>query len=684
VVRTLDAALTASLNTHSRTPARSLTIEDHVLHYTPFQTPGTADALNDACVASDNSIIRVQVTRNGFASTCLVQRITDPTQGSQWANWSPLPGGSSNMFQDGSCAVSNSQGTLRAFAQCGTGSNALFVWTSTNNGQSWSGPVNVLLPPGGALIKGIASAGNNEVFFLYDVVGGEAVGCSFYSGGSWSALKSWTLAPLVASGGLAVAWNGSSYTLLYSDGATIATCVYAPTTNIWMSGAIVAPATSTAIARTALRLSLLNGVYTLVCVESDSGLLTGTTYSYPRLRQSVDLVHWSSGIIVHALTTLHGAVVVPLPTPVTGTAGASSYLASLTTVYKANLFQKTNSTQFLNVSPSVLSYQREERVGRPARLDVVIDNAGGVYNALIGSVTTNQPIELNASVVLSEGYTVGSPMPTTVDAVQVGIYHLSNITLVRSPQENQLHLVAFDASYLLDIVVRYQNTYSNQTLGFLIQEVCSRAGLLSVTLPTTTQVSQVVPAFVLQAGQTYRHALDELCTTYGLVYFLDQQETMQFRELSASDVAVWSYKPEIEMVSFGSSEQRANHIIVSGKQPHGGQIGALTTAEAYDDVHMQLVGLEKPLHHVDPKLTTTTQCAQKATLLLAQETRSRVVHTVTVPLNPALQLLDCITLTDSAAPIGTGQSATCRIMHSVVHYDAHKGTNEMQLTLEGV
>lgn len=165
---------------------------------------------------------------------------------------------------------------------------------------------------------------------------------------------------------------------------------------------------------------------------------------------------------------------------------------------------------------------------------------------------------------------------------------------------------------------------------------------------------------------------------------LDQNEVLQFRELSTSDVSVWSYQSEIEAVSFGSNDQRANHIVVSGKPPLGGQIGALTTAEAYDDAHLHLIGVERLLHYVDPKLTTTAQCSQKATFLMAQAVRSSGTHTVTIPLNPALQLLDSVTLTDSVAPGGSGQQTTCRITGSVAHYEAQHGIDTMQLTLEGL
>src|SRR5579884_2339972 len=258
MVRTLNPALVAALNSRTRVPALTLTIEDHVLHYALYQSPGSADAWNDACLASDSSLIRVQVTRGGFGFTSnfQVQRVTDPTQAAQWTTWTTLPGASGLIFEDGSCTVSNSAGTLRAFAQRGTGGNDLWAWTSSDNGASWNGPVSVVSPPGGALLKGIGSAGNNDVFFLYDVSGGEAMGCSFYSGGSWSALTTWTLPALSYGAGVAIAWANGQYTLVYSDSYSLYSCTYTPSGATWAAGPVIASATSTAIGRLAPRLSL--------------------------------------------------------------------------------------------------------------------------------------------------------------------------------------------------------------------------------------------------------------------------------------------------------------------------------------------------------------------------------------------------------------------------------------------
>ncbi len=685
MVRSIDSALLNALNATSRCPSLTLTVEDHIIHYAAYQSPSTADAWNDLCIAADNSIVRVQVTRGGtgFAANCQIQRVTDPTQAAQWANWTTLPGATGTMFQDGGCAISNSAGILHAFAQRGTGGNNLWVWTSMDNGVTWSGPVSVLVPPGSALLKGIGSAGNNDVFFLYDVSGGEAMGAAFYAGGSWSALTTWTLPTITYGEGLAPVWTGASYTIVYSDGYTLFSCVYTPATSSWSSSSVIAPSTNAAIGRIAPRITFADNLYTLTCIESDSGVMTGTVYSYPRLRQSADLLHWSNGLIVPDMVVSYGATAFKLPAPASGTAGARYYLVSMASIYSAIVFQTSNSNQFLSASASLLSYQRHEQVGKPARVELVLDNANGVYDSYVSSGGVYKPLGLNTTLVLSEGYLAGTP-PTISDVIKTGTYHLVQMQFVRTPTANFLHILALDLSRNLDLVARYQVSWSNQMVSYLITEICARAGLFGLQVPTTAQMSEIVTMFVLQAGQTYRHALDELCSIYGLHYFLDQNEVMQFRELSSSDPSVWSYQPEIESVTFGSDDQRANHVIVNGKPPVGGAIGALTSAEAYDAPHMHLIGLERIVYHVDQKLQTSAQCSQKAAFVLAEQQRLQVKHSVTVPLNPALQLLDGITISDSIAPTGSGQQATGRIVQSKVIYDAQKGVNEQQLLLEGM
>ncbi|GCE13111.1 hypothetical protein [Tengunoibacter tsumagoiensis] len=680
MVRALSPTLQLALNQVTRHPALSVVVEDHVQHYTLYQNPGTADAWNDACLASDGNVVRVQVPRGGtgFAASFLVQRITDPSQSSQWSHWITLPGSSGLLFQDGGCAIANSGGMLFAFAQQGTGGNTLLTWTSSTNGTTWSGPTSVVSPPGGALLKGIASAGNADVFFLYDVAGGESIGCCFWTGSNWTPLITWTLPTLPFGQGLAATWNSFIYTLIYSDGYSLATCSYDPSLDLWQSGFVIAPSTNTAISRIAPRLSFVDGLYLLTCLEQDNGALTGTVYSYPRLRQSVDLIHWSNGLPLPALSAHYGAVAFSLASSVSGSAGPRYYVATLASVLSAPAFQANNPAQTLDLSGAVLSYRRTERAGRPGELEVVLDNTNGVYSHLVTTGSSPQPLGLATSLVLSTGCLIGVPV-----LQKVGTYRVQTLRFERTPVQNQIVLQAQDLTFQLDLLSRYQGSYLNQTVSFLIQEICARAGLFEILLPLTTQMAQIIPGFVIQAGLSYRHALDELCLTYGLVYFLDQDEILQFRELSSSDPLVWSYRSEIESVTFAQSIHAANHIIVTGKAPAGGLLGALTTAELVDTTSLQLLASEHLLSQIDVRLTDPLQCAAKASFLLAQEQRNSLALTVTIPLNPALQLFDCLSLLDQNLPIGSGQQANGRIIQIQEHYSVAQALAEMRLTLEG-
>lgn len=693
MARTLDASLTSALASHTRRPALTLTAEDHIQHLQSFQTPNVADAWNDACIANDGSIVRVQVTRGGggFTSSIKTQRITNPSTASQWSTWTTLSGGSGNMFQDAGCAISvQPNGDIFAFGQRGTGGNNLWVWKSTNNGSSWTGPVSIISPPGGALIKGIGSAGHNDVWYFFDVVGGENVSAFFFSAGAWGGQITWPFPPLNGATGLAPVWVAgvSTYYVPHSDGFSLNNFQYVPAGSTWTGLQIIAPATSTAIARYVPRASFdsTTGLYSVIVIESDSGLLTGSVYSYPRVRQSADMIHWSNGFILPTLQGItYGANYFYLAAPQTGSSGARYYVSSMATILSDKQYAQSDATRYLDVSSSILSYQRREVVYKPGELSVVLDNNAGVLNNLVafGNGTPYEPIGKHTTLVLSEGYDKGTP-PTIKDVVVVGKYHISSIQFLRSPQENSVRLIAYDLTKNLDLVSRYQNTWLLQTVSWLITEICARGGIFSLSLPSTTQMSQVIPSFTLQAGHTYRQTLNELCATYSLTYFFDQTETLQFRELSGSDPSVWTYQPEVELLSFGLVEERSNHIIVSGKPPTAGQAFAITTAESIDNTNMQDILIERVLHYVDQKLTTAAECLLKANFLMAQEQRGQTHHQVIVPANPALQLLDVITLNDANAPTGSGQSGTARIDGVAVIFDSQLARYDLTLALEGV
>jgi hypothetical protein len=236
---------------------------------------------------------------------------------------------------------------------------------------------------------------------------------------------------------------------------------------------------------------------------------------------------------------------------------------------------------------------------------------------------------------------------------------------------------------MLDIESRFQTTYTGQILSWLITEICAKAGIFSVSLPGTSQMSNTITTFTLHAGQKYRNALNELCRFGWLEYFLDQTETLNFRELSASDTSVWTYQPEIEVWSIGTDDIQANHVIVTGKRAAGGPLGNITTSESYDNVHAHAVGFERVALIHDQKLTSTAYCNISAQFIKAQDQRDQYAHVVEVPANPALQLLDVITTTDASAQ-STGISNSSRIIKQEVTFNASRADYTMKIELEGI
>jgi hypothetical protein len=670
-MRTLTPSITNALASTARTPALAVQLFDPIAHFALYQTTAVAEGLSAACTASDGALIRASVDRPvaAFSSTLSVQRISDPGLASQWSTWSVLS--SANLFRDAGCALSNNAGTLRVFAQSGSSPYTLLVWTSTDNGLTWTGPVTIAAIS--SFIRGIGSAGNNDVFYAYDVTGGASVAVSTFSAGAWSAPATWTLGSLVNAAGLDASFDAinSRYLLAVSDGEQVLGYRYTPSGSTWALMGAIAPldaGSSLGLSRIGPRLQTFDGLYCLCYMESDGGAYTGLVYSHARLRQSLDFVHWSEGTLISqhwgfAPTWLKA------PVPPAGSAGAASYILNNTYAWRAPVYSAANPSQYLDVSSQVLEVIRHEARGKAGQITLRLSNQDGQYNAL-------PMLGLNTSIALAEGY--HDPSTGTPSTILVGTYYIDTITYQRAPDRHELLLTARDATKRLDQASAHQQQFSGQTLAWLLTELAARAGLFAVSLPTTTQFSQIVPSFVIPAGHTLRAALNELCTIYRVYYFLDQTETLQFRELAASDPSIWSYQPELETLTIGSVDERANHLIVTGRS----SAGALVYAESYDFAHIIQTGSERLGYHTDPRLTSQAQAQLKAGFLLAEEQRASQHHSIAVPTHPGLQLLDVVTLTDSAAPTGTGKSVTARIAALEVTHLPQEARYALTLTLE--
>lgn len=207
-MRTLTTSIQNALAATTRTPAISVQLYDPIEHYSAYQTLAISEGLSAACVASDGALIRAYTDRpaGAFSATLSVQLISDPGNVGQWSAWTVLS--SANLLRDAGCALSNNSGTLRLFAQSGASPYNLLVWTSTDNGATWSGPVTIAAI--NAAIRGLGSAGQNDIFYAYDTTGGEALAVARWSLGAWSAPATWTLGLLPACVGLDAAWDAAN------------------------------------------------------------------------------------------------------------------------------------------------------------------------------------------------------------------------------------------------------------------------------------------------------------------------------------------------------------------------------------------------------------------------------------------------------------------------------------------
>src|SRR5205823_1407762 len=248
----------------------------------------------------------------------------------------------------------------------------------------------------------------------------------------------------------------------------------------------------------------------------------------------------------------------------------------------------------------------EQKDGAAARLTVTLQNDAGQYlhvNAL-------RP---NARLRLSLGY-------AGAGTVYTHVCYVEEWTFVRTADESSVVVVAGDARSWLARQSRGTLLYTNQTLDWLAREVLARAGLLTVTLPATSQFSQVVPAFAIPGGATWLMALERLARLYGYDVAAraqpDGTDALLVVEKTPADAAVWSYGEELDELEVGHGGDRANHILVYGAPGSPAIVG-----EAWDFGDAGGVGQERYLHVVEPLIATRAGAAIRAALELNVEKR---------------------------------------------------------------
>jgi hypothetical protein len=660
-MRTLTTTLAAAVRATGRQPAVQLRLADDKEHYSVFRndSPAKPAAGCAAVVASDGSLVRAALFSNGGTANAdlAVQRITDPAQASQWTTWTTLVAGSCESAQPLALSL-NPGAVLRLFYGDGPSAAAsIKLFESTDNGVSWTGPSTVFA--GTASLFYLASAGNDDLFACRNSAAG-AWDVQFFkrSGGVWQPPVTWTLGTMSSMFGIAACWNGSAYFLALSAWYTAGIAIEAYQFDglaTWTDLNFIVPLDGSNLG-SQFRLpavQFVDGLYRLTYVAHDDGSIDGVVSDRYCIARSLDFIHWSSGFAASPLS-LTSACAAPF------VKALGSYLVTTPTyTFAWPVYTPGDASRNSDMSAQVLSYERKESLMRPGQYKLTVSNQNGQYDATPGLVR-------NGTLLLNEGYITTAG----IELVNVASALIEHWYYTRAPGENELVIVALDQSRWLDYEAPVLLRYANRTVLWLVVEIAARAGLSQVFWPGTTAMGEVVLNFAVQPGQTWRRALHRLMDAYGLEYVVRADGSLVLHDPSETASSVWTWQDEILSAELGQIDLAANHVRVFAQN---------VQAEAWDYPSAEDISAERYRLVVDRMVASNGQAAVRASNELLLEQRKSRGGELRVPVHPGLELLDVVTVVDSA--LALNQPYRCQAIAAVM--DVLRGVFDMALWLIG-
>ncbi|MBV9121240.1 MAG: hypothetical protein JOZ39_11075, partial [Chloroflexi bacterium] len=555
-MRTLTTTLAAAVSATGRRPAAQVTLADDQEHYALFRQNAPAKAVDGcaACTAPDGSLIRAALFDNGGSGNAdlAVQRITDPTQASQWSTWTTLVAAGCEASQPVALS-SNPGGIVRLFYGDGLSAGATIkLFESSNSGASWTGPST--LYAGASSFLYLASAGNDDLLACRAIsLGVWDVQFFKRTGGVWSAPVSWSLGTLSSMYGIAAAWNGANYFFAlsgwFSAGIGLEAFEFDGAAT-WTNLNFIAPVDGSNLGfqYRLPGLLLADGLFRLTFVEHDDGSIDGTVYDRFRLTRSLDFSHWSSPIPAspETLTSATGASFVK--------AFGSYYATTPSVTFSWPLYTSTDPARNSDVSAQVLRFQRHEALLRPGQCQVTLSNQDGLLTSAPGLVR-------NGTLRLNEGYVTGAG----TELVNVATAAILHWTFHRAAGEHELVIVAEDRGSGLDLECPALLAYQNRTVLWLAIEIAARAAIFQVFWPATPAMSQTVAAFSIPPGQTWRSALHRLIDAFGIEYVIRADGSLALHDPSEGPASSWTWQNEVLAAQLAQAADAAGHVRVFGQ-----------------------------------------------------------------------------------------------------------------------
>ncbi len=657
----MAATISGTLSAHQKLPsgrkpvltvtATSKRAQLDTLRFTRYYTGADNDGPTAVVVANDGALIRARM--DSAAGRIYTSRVTTPGSGSTYSSWTALPAGFDGSWTAGASIGMAINPTSNEIALCWTRSSrqGTYVSLSTDGGATWGTPTIRIATASSGYGSALAynAAGNIAVFHVNSANNVLRVR---RTAGVWegTAGTAWTNACFALS--LAATHDGADYGLIVAGRITNSTGQPRLWSCSFGDGGLYTSGTWSALTEAAENDDTGGGSLSTFRVSSGAAIVgsypqvayifgetvTAPNYTLARITRpayggGLDAAYWSSGSPAEpssafgvALTWRSSAAWMIVP-------GGVWYASTSTS---DDLTSRVLSCKYLVATDK-------------SHITLELDNHDGALNAAPNA--TFDGLMVGGTVTLQPGYKSGAS-----DAAEYGVTLDFTVDRITYRHRNDGQLVAivegsgpWEAAEQNDVSQVYQFAAAAATRATLFARFAARAGYSAVQAGAprapSTNFTATSPAFAVAPGQSHADALRALLAPTSDFVRPDRAEFRVIGTLT-TDASDQTYggagNHPIAALDLTDEPQADNWLRLSGATAFG--------ADAFNYPSIYQHGPRLRQQRVIDA-TTSALATSYATASARRDTVERVFGTVTAPFDAARQVLDVITVTDTALGI---------------------------------
>lgn len=654
-MRTLSTTLQAAVKAQNQEPTLSVTLQDLATRWTTLAS-GLADGRFSLVTNQNGALACAALSQGADPNTISTWVVSNPTTAASWTSArTAITADAAASAGVSLCMLPNY--TIRCHYQR-TSDLAICLRDSTDNGVTFGAEQVLAAAPlaVGNLCYGICSDGAS-VWAIFASYSNAACILYRWTGTAWSnegpASPTWGLMRGISCTNA----GGSGYTYFacgvqtraYQTGIALGFFYYNQSAGTYTGISTIVPLDTPSLGLSYAPPTIWygsDGLFYVATTLVDDGSLSGTAGNRTTIYRTTP-TSYAFGPYAHLGQAFQYGCAALISGGQLVLAGAPSTVFSPAPAAATDL------------SNDVLALHLTDAPHTPSHATITLANDQGQYNSVL-------PLRADASLTISLGY--GTETVTTHSLLIDSIHSSANADTQTVEITARDHLRDF--TYHTGRIL----AYTNQTVSAILQSIVQQAGATLGTLPGTSQFSTAVPCFLIKPGDTWQQALDRLAAIYLFDAWCDSTPQIRVVDRSPGDASTWTYSTDqILALAYGQVGGQPNTIRVTGTTS-GGQA---VFADVVDSADLQSYGRQKLVLVVEKMCDTAAKCSLRANQELRDAKAARTSAQLTVPLNPAHELMDVITITDSALAI---TSQTLRIHAMTWHIDTETGTWDHILT----